>query len=87
MLRLDPKSQEPAQALGCSADTDSKPGDALDVLRLWVEGELARSTHELSELLRSPIGQGTQDWLDTCLDTLEDIAAADTNLKILDRYI
>ena len=60
-----------------------EPGKALEVLRVWVEGELARSTHELSELLRSPIAQGSQEWLDSCLDTLDDIAAADTNLKIL----
>ena len=64
-----------------------EPGGALEVLRVWVEGELARSTHELSELLRSPIAQGSQEWLDSCLDTLDYIAAADTNLKILDRYI
>ena len=64
-----------------------EPGGALEVLRVWVEGELARSTHELSELLRSPIAQGSQEWLNSCLDTLDDIAAADTNLKILDRYI
>jgi hypothetical protein len=64
-----------------------EPGGALEVLRVWVEGELARSTHELSELLRSPISQGSQEWLNSCLDTLDDIAAADTNLKILDRYM
>ena len=64
-----------------------EPSNALEVLRVWVEGELARSTHELSELLRSPIAQGSQEWLNSCLDTLDDIAAADTNLKILDRYM
>jgi hypothetical protein len=64
-----------------------EPEGALEVLRVWVEGELARSTHELSELLRSPIAQGSQEWLNSCLDTLDDIAAADTNLKILDRYM
>ena len=87
MLRLDPKSPRSAQALGCSDTVAPDPSDALNVLRLWVEGELARSTHELSELLRSPIAQGSQEWLDSCIDTLEDISAADTNLKILDRYI
>ena len=60
---------------------------ALEVLRLWVEGELARSTHELRELLTLPVGRGTPEWLDACLDTLDDISAADAHLKMLERYI
>jgi hypothetical protein len=60
---------------------------SLEVLRLWIEGELARSTHELRELLSLSIGQGTAEWIDACLDTLDDISAADAHLKMLDRYI
>jgi hypothetical protein len=72
------------------ANIDQKviePGAPLEVLRLWIEGELARSTHELRELLTLSIGQGTAEWVDACLDTLDDISAADAHLKMLDRYI
>jgi hypothetical protein len=63
------------------------PGAPLEVLRLWIEGELARSTHELRECLHSPIGQGNSEWVEMCLDILDDISAADAHLKILDRYM
>lgn len=64
-----------------------EPGAPLEVLRLWIEGELARSTHELREQLVCPIGNGNPEWVESCLNILDDISAADAHLKILDRYI